>query len=543
MKRNVKILDCTLRDGGRIIDCAFPQFHIDAILRYLTDAKIDIIEIGFLRGNFEYRGNSTFFTDMEQARKCVPKNKGNSQYVLFADYGAEYNGWDFTKLPECDGETITGIRLGFRKNDLEAATETMRLIQNKGYQLFLQLIETRSYSDLEFLRALEKINRIRPSLVGIVDTYGRMYKDDLTRYYSLAAHNLDEHVTIGLHTHNNMQLSFSFAQEIIEMSMGTRNIVLDATLYGMGKGAGNLNTELIVDYLNNRYGDHYGFDSICDAIDEHILWIRTAHNWGYSVPNLMAGIFSAHPNNVSHLLDKRRLQTKDIRYILSKVDSEIRKRYDYDNLDKMYLEYSSSKYNDTENTTLLKNAFQGRTVLVIVFGKTSRTYSEEILRFIEEFKPIIVSVNHVYNESTPDYVFYGNHKRYKHGLFEASKIKRIITSNIPSEDAGDIIVDYNKVVSVGYPSYDNTTIMLLNMLRNIGVEKFAIAGLDGYSSDNRNDYSDEILSHNTPNGFPDEIINAELTALLKHFSVTLTNKHSLQFITPSRFQSIFEDRI
>jgi 4-hydroxy 2-oxovalerate aldolase len=539
MKQNIKILDCTLRDGGRIINCAFPQFHIDGILRGLTDAGIDIIEMGFLRGNVAYSGNSTFFTDIEQARKCVPPNKGNTQYVLFADYGEEYGGWDFNNLPECDGETITGIRLGFRKDDFEAATETMKRIQSKGYKLFLQLVETRNYSDLEFLRTLEKVNNIKPYAVGIVDTFGRMYKDDLVRYFSLADHNLDDDITIDFHTHNNMQLSFSFAQEIVAMSRGTRNIVLDATLYGMGKGAGNLNTELIVDYLNSRYGYNYDFDNICDVIDEHILWIKAEHDWGYSMPSLMSGMFSAHPNNVDYLIKMNRLQTKDIRHILSKVDAETRKRYDYVNLEKIYLEYSSSKCDDKENLGSLKNAMKGKPVLVVVFGGTSRIYSREIIQFIDENKPVIISVNHTYAEFPPDYVFYGNHRRYKNEILLSNRAKRIVTSNVLSEDVNDIVIDYNKVVSVGFPNYDNSTIMLLNMLYNIGVERIAIAGLDGYSDDKSSNFSDEIYSHNAPNEKSYEIRNNELKDLLKHFSLKLTGIHSVQFITPSRFQSIF----
>jgi len=539
MKRNVKILDCTLRDGGRVIDCAFPQFHIDGILRGLTKAGIDIIEIGFLRGNVTYNGNSTFFTDVEQAKKCLPKNKGNAQYILFTDYGGEYGGWDFHNLPECDG-TIIGIRLGFRKNDFNAAIETMQLIQNKGYLLFAQMVETKNYSDLEFLHTIEKINSINPYAVGIVDTFGRMYKNDLIRYYSMAEHNLNDNITIDFHTHNNMQLSFSFAQEIIEMSKGMRNIILDATLYGMGKGAGNLNTELVVDYLNSQCGYNYDFDSICDVIDDHIHWLKAEHNWEYSIPSLISGIYSAHPNNVSYLLKKNRLQTKDIRHILQRIAPETRKRYDYDNLEKVYLEYSSSKYEDAKNLESLKNAFQNRTVLVIVFGKTSLTYAKDILKFIENTFPIVISVNHIYKEALPDYVFYGNHKRYENEVFALNKIKRIITSNIPTNDSNDITVDFNKVVSVGYPNYDNSTIMLLNLLRNIDVRHFAIAGFDGYSEDAKDNFSNEIFSHYVQEERYFEIRNEELKILLKHFSDTLTDEQQVEFITPSRFQSLFE---
>jgi len=541
MNRNVKILDCTLRDGGRVIDCAFPQFHIDGIACGLTDAGIDIIELGFLRSGVNHSGNSTFFSKIEQARNCVPLNKGNTQYVLFADYGEEFGGWDFNNLPQCDGETITGIRLGFRKADFAAARETMHIIQNRGYNLILQMIETRNYSDMELVQTLMEMNTIKPKAVGLVDTFGRMYKDDLQRIYTLADHNLDDEITIDFHSHNNMQLSFSFAQEIVAMSKGKRNVILDATLIGMGKGAGNLNTELIVEYLNSRYGYTYDYDRILDTIEEHILWIKKEHDWGYSVPSLMSGLFSAHPNNVDYLLRKNRLQIKDIRYILSMIDPETRKRYDYDNIERIYHKLYSTKYDDTNNLKLLKEIISDRSVLVIVFGATSRDYSETIVKHIKENEPIVISINYIYPDHLPDFVFYGNQRRYKNKLPYDTNTRCIITSNINSCDDSDIIVDYSKVISVGCPNYDNTTIMLLNLMRNIGVENITLAGFDGYSKEISDTYSDKVISHSSPHQKDYEVSNEELKILLKNFAGSIVNKRSIKFLTPSRFQTIFRD--
>jgi 4-hydroxy 2-oxovalerate aldolase len=544
LNKNVKILDCTLRDGGRVIDCAFPQFHIEGIIDKLTQAGTDIIEIGFLRGKCPQNADSTFFTKMEHAREFVPVQKNNSMYVLFADYGEEYDGWDFNNLPKCDEKTITGIRLGFRKKDFQSARDTIRLIQDKGYKLFLQMIDTTNYSELEFVQTLQTINTIKPYAVGIVDTFGNMYKDDLIKIYKLTDKNIENSITIDFHTHNNMQLSFSLAQDIITMNDEKRKIILDSTLDGMGKGAGNLNTELIANYMNSKYGYCYDFDFICDAVDEHILWIKNNHNWGYSVANLISGIFSAHPNNVTHLLKKNRLKTKDIRHVFSMINpSERLKRYDYDNLDKTYFEYSAVAYDDKKNLKLLTEVFCGKTVLVVVFGKTSKTYRCEILQYIEEYKPIVISVNHTYKEYKPDYVFYGNHRRYKTNKFNKSDVKCIVTSNIPAEDRdeSDIVVYYSSLVSVGYQDYDNSTIMLINLLRNVGVERFVFAGFDGYSNDVQNDFSNEILFHNAPQE-NDDSRNEKTKKLLKNFANFLTEKHSVQFITPSIFETIFQEQ-
>lgn len=448
--------------------------------------------------------------------------------------------WDFGKLPACDGETITGIRLGFRKEDFKTAKGTMRLIQEKGYKLFMQMVETRDYTDLEYVTTLKAVNEVKPFAVGIVDTFGTMYKDDLARIYTLADHNLDDEITIDFHSHNNMQLSFSFAQEIIEMSRGKRKIMLDATLSGMGKGAGNLNTELIVECLNSRYGYTYDFDCILDTIDQHIPWIAKENAWGYSIPSLMSGIFSSHPNNVDYLLKQNRLATNDIRYILSMVDAKTRKRYDYDNIDRLYLEYSSSTYDDRKSLALLKDALKEKTALVVVFGATSRTYKEDVLRFIREKAPVVFSVNHIYPEYEPDFAFFGNHRRYRNLTTEDLSVRRVVTSNLSSEHAGDIVVNCNKVISVGYPNYDNSTIMLLNLLRNLGVEDIALAGLDGFSAEARENYANVILSHNEFSEKEADARNEQLKALLRHFAETLKDRRSVRFVTPSRFAPVFE---
>jgi len=539
MKQNIKILDCTLRDGGRIINCEFSQFHINGIIRELNRAKIDIIEVGFLRSKMKYNDNSTFFTEMDQLYDILQAKDKYAEYVLFTDYGEEYGGWDFNKLPPCDDNTVKGIRLGFRKNDLDSAINTMRLIKDQGYNLYIQMIETLNYSDLDFLRALEKINALGPYAVGIVDTFGRMYKNDLLRFYTLADHNLFDNIYIDFHTHNNMQLSFALAQEVVTLSHGKRNLILDATLNGMGKAAGNLNTELIVDYLNRQYGYNYDFDAVCDAIDDHILWIKKEHFWGYSLPDLMSGIFSSHPNNVNYLQSKNRLRSKDIRYILSMVDAETRKRYDYDNLDQVYYNYSSSKYDDNENLQLLKSLLFNKTVLIIVFGKSIRDYSEKIKNFINSYNPVIIGINHSYKEYQPDFVFYGNHRRYCNDNIITNRTRKIVSSNISTNGKEEIVVEYCKLVSVGFRNYDNSTIMLLNLLRNIGVSDIFIAGLDGFTNNESENYYDEIFSHNSIIDENDEIRNEELKMLLKEYRSSLKKNQYVRFVTPSRFESLF----
>ena len=348
MMKNIHILDCTLRDGGRIIDCAFPDKEIQDISNRLSDAKIDIVEVGFLRDwrNVEYKGNSTFFTDVDQIRPFVDKSKKRTMYVAFIDYGM----FDFDSLKPYDGTSIDGIRFGFTKKDYtEHYADIIRsaeIIKKCGYKLFVQGVNSLNYSDKEILELVEMINDIKPYSFGIVDTYGAMYIDDVDRIFSLIDHNMDPQICINFHSHNNYQLSFGFAQEVIRLSKGIRNIIIDATLNGMGKVAGNLNTELIVDYLVRKLHYDYEFEDILDIIDDYIYKYSIDHDWGYSIPGMMAGIYKSHPNNIIYLTEKFRLATKDISNLLSMIEPAARQRYDYDNIEKLYIEYVEDKVDD-----------------------------------------------------------------------------------------------------------------------------------------------------------------------------------------------------
>ena len=115
--KNVRVLDCTLRDGGRIIDCAFDNQEILEISNRLAEAKIDIIEIGFLRDGrkVQYKGNSTFFTDVEQIRPFINKENKNTIYAAFIDFGM----CDIDNLKPFDGTSIDAIRFGFTKNNYD----------------------------------------------------------------------------------------------------------------------------------------------------------------------------------------------------------------------------------------------------------------------------------------------------------------------------------------------------------------------------------------------------------------------------------------
>lgn len=543
--KNVRILDCTLRDGGRIIDCAFPDAHTKDISQRLTDAKIDIVEVGFLRDwrNVNYSGNSTFFTDVDQIRPFVDRSQSNTMYVAFVDYGM----FDFDSLKPFDGTSIDGIRVGFVKKNLKNNYDDLiagfKRVKEMGYKLFIQGVNSLGYSDKELLEIVEMVNDIKPYSFGIVDTYGAMYIDDVQRIYNLIDHNMDKGICINFHSHNNFQLSFAFAQEIINLSRGTRRVIIDATLNGMGKCAGNLNTELIVDFLVRKMYYCYDFDGILDIIDDYMYGLKKDHNWGYSIPAVMAGIYKSHPNNVIYLTEKFRLKTKDIKYIISMIDQELRQTYDYDNIQKLYTEYNHTKVDDKEASALIEKMLSDREILVILPGKSIVEYREKIDSIIEERNPVVVSVNFITDivDDRNRIVFFGSEKRYKKFADEREGETAIVVSNIVSDCDKDLIVNYESLIERDNDDFDNTMMMLLNLLRKFGINKMMIAGFDGYSSKGNNYFNKEKFEGGRfESKF--ESITTNMRKMLKKYSKGLERIDDIRFITPSLYQDIFEHK-
>lgn len=539
--KNVRVLDCTLRDGGRIINCAFPDQEIKEISNRLAEAKIDIVEVGFLRDwrKVNYQGNSTFFTDVDQIKPFVNKEKKNILYTAFIDFGM----CDIDSLKPYDGTSIDAIRFGFTKRNYDQSKEEVlrwiNVIKEKGYKLFIQGVNSLNYTDRELLEIVDMVNSVAPYSFGIVDTYGAMYMDDVDRIYGLIDHNMNPDICINFHSHNNYQLSFAFAQEVIKLSgTGSRQIIIDGTLGGMGKVAGNLNTELIVDYLVRKKHYDYEFEDILDMIDDYIYKYSLSHKWGYSTAAMMAGVYKSHPNNIIYLTEKFRLDTKDIGKILSMIDPATRQRYDYDNIQRLYTEYVAEKVDDHDAIQNLKQLMEGKEVFIMVPGNTLNTNRDQIDNYIVTNNPVVISVNFVADYPTA-YAFFGNQKRYARLKDKRLNRKVIVASNISSDDSSDIIVNYHSIINRGYTYFENSTIMLLNLLKRINPQRITIAGFDGFSEDKDKNYSDNSFqSERHITEF--DMLNKEITKMFTEIVDTMYPTCDFKMVTPSKFMPVID---
>ena len=265
----ISLLDCTLRDGGYINDWNFGRHTIKDILKKLVEAEVDYAEVGFLR-NCEYDPDKSLFNNCAELAGILPENRGKTRFTAMA----LHNKYDVSRLEPYDGKTIDAVRVTFHDYDIDEGLSFIRKVKEKGYKVFINPINIMGYSDSMILRLLDKVNELHPYAFSIVDTFGSMMKEDMLRIYSLIEHNLDKSIVIGVHLHENLALSYSLAQDFINMKSSERECVIDASMLGMGRAPGNLCMELIMDYMNKKQEGSYNVNPILDGIDDHIARLK-----------------------------------------------------------------------------------------------------------------------------------------------------------------------------------------------------------------------------------------------------------------------------
>lgn len=525
----IKVLDCTLRDGGYINDWNFGEKSIRRMINLLTDAEVDIIECGFLSNKQEYDSEKSVFDTIDRFVKFIPQNKRKSKYVCMVNYG-EYTVED---IPQYDGTSVDGIRVAFHKEDVEGVIDFCRKISKKGYMLFIQPMVTINYSDMELLKLIEAFNEIKPYAFYMADSFGVMKKNDLLRMFYLIDKNLDSGIYIGYHSHNNLQLAYSNAQALVEVNTQRKRII-DSSVFGMGRGAGNLNSELFVQYLNDTVRTNYKVYPLLQMIDEILNKIYSVHYWGYSLPHYLSSTCNCHPNYASYLVDKNTLTVKSISEILAAITMEKKNCCDKKYIEDLYLNYQKHHIDDESSIMKLTTIFNGKHIIVIAPGPSIEKHNEEISNLINQKDTIAVSVNFISDMFECDFAFVSNEKRFEH-LVESKKLndremKLILTSNISSGYPNEINVNYIDLLNNTYAVKDNSTLMLLKLLLKLNVKEVSLAGFDGYAYDNIDNYVDKDMLLISSN----KVVRDFNIGIIKVLS-DLYRKIDIKFITPTKY--------
>lgn len=534
MTPRIQLLDCTLRDGGYVNDWKFGSDNLCSILSRLVDSKVDIVEIGFLDERRPFDANRSIMPDTLSVDKIYGKvNERPPMMVGMIDYGT----CGLAHIQPCSESILDGIRVIFKKYRMHEAMEFCAQVKALGYKVFSQLVSITSYTDSELLEVVELANQVKPYALSMVDTYGLLSPDKLRHIASILDKNLSKEIIMGFHGHNNLQLAFANTMTFVDEISPKRDIVADASLYGMGKSAGNLPIELIVPYLNEKYGKNYSLGSILEAIDESVMDFYRETPWGYKMYFYLCAHNGVHPDYVKQFQAKPDLSVSALNEVLSRIDPVDNKLlYDKATGEKAFEQYRAEKYDDAGNIERLKEHLaQKQAILLIGPGPNIALQRDIVERFIEAGDPLMISVNYIPKNLSIDSVFVTKSSRYleiTEELMEERErlIKIIATSNVePKRDRFSFTFSREPLLEKGQSIADNSMLMLLRLLRQCGVQKVYLAGFDGYS-DREDNYFNPSMEYS--------FIRNQANQMNSHIREVLEKEYAdmeLNFLTFSRY--------
>lgn len=533
---NVQLLDCTLRDGGYVNNWNFGYNTTICILDRLIEAGVDIIEVGFLDERENLNLNRTIQPDSRSLDTLLAEViPGETMLVAMIDYGT----CSIEHILPCNESKIDGIRVIFKRPKMKDAILFGKELSELGYKVFLQIVSITDYSDKDIIDFIKLANEADPYAVSMVDTYGLMHKEKMLRYFSLLDQNLNAEICIGYHSHNNFQLAYANTCELIKFA-AKHDIIVDGTVYGIGKSAGNAPLELLAMYLNENHGKRYELNQILEVIDTNILRIYQQKQWGYSLHYFLSASNNCHPNYINYLLSKKTLSVASINEIASNIPDEFKLNYNQRCVEELYRDFQKKIELMGASFLELQRTLSSQRILIIGPGPTIASHQKEIECYINNYRPIIISTNFVPPNYSVDYLFISNAKRYNmlSSIFRklSDKVAIIASSNITTTGKPfDYLISYEEFLDNDLFIEDNALIMLLKALCRSDdylPSSIALAGFDGFAQKSNHSYFDEFMELGNDYLHMSKVNDAIIKRLPE-----FRGKTNIIFLTPSLYES------
>lgn len=283
----LKVLDCTIRDGGLMNKHLFSDEFVRGIHRALAQAGIDYMEIGYKadKALFDADEYGQWKTcDDEDVKRFFGDDDPGIKLSVMADVGRT-NQKDILEKRE---SLIDLIRVACYIHQIPAALDMVKHAKDKGYEVSVNLMAISTVPEFELNKGLELIGKSETDMLYLVDSFGSLYFeqiDDLLRRYRAV---MSEGKQVGIHAHNNQQMAY--ANTVYAAIHGAT--LLDSTIDGLGRGAGNCPTELLLGFLRNP---KFKQRPLIEAVERWTLPLRQQVDWGYSIPYMITGQMNQHP--------------------------------------------------------------------------------------------------------------------------------------------------------------------------------------------------------------------------------------------------------
>lgn len=298
---DIKVVDCTLRDGGLVNDFFFTEEFVKELYQANIKAGVDYMEFGYKASkemfDVDKFGKWKFCNDKD-IRAVVGDNKTDMKIAVMADVGR----CDFKQdILNKKDSPVDLVRIATYINTIPAAVEMIEDCTKKGYETTVNIMAISKSNDADIDAALELLCQSSVGTVYLVDSYGSLYPEQIRRLCDKYLEVADKYgKKVGIHAHNNQQLAFANTTEAIIKGVS----YLDATVSGLGRGCGNCPSELLLGFLKNP---KYRINPILKFIEAQIVPLRESGVvWGYDVPYLLTGLLNQHPKTAIQFMKEKR---------------------------------------------------------------------------------------------------------------------------------------------------------------------------------------------------------------------------------------------
>lgn len=528
--RKINVLDVTLRDGGCVNNFNFGQVYMEKILKAQEESGVEIIEMGYIDEKSGSTSGRTQYISDQVIPECILKNKKPGvTYVAMMDFG-KFNPENLAPRSE---KSIDGLRVAFHKKDMHNMVSVCKTVLAKGYKVFIQPMITLRYTDTELLELINIVNTELSEASGfyIVDTFGEMRPNDIARAMNLVDHNLMPSMPMGFHSHNNIQMSYSNACAMLQFPTN-RELMIDSSIMGMGKGAGNLNTELLLEHLNVFYGKNYNLNPLLEVMDKVINQLHSEFYWGYAPEYYLSSANHCTPSYASHFYNKHQLPIDQVAELLGMIEEHKKISFDKNYAEELWRSYNESKQvDDSAVVEEMKSLVADKKVLLVAPGKSILSHKDEINGLIASEDVLSIGLN-LTEPFAVDMQMTTRQDVYEAAVNAGKAV--ITTSNVSKGARGDVkVLNYKNWIEVSDGrTHDSSSVIILNLLKACGAKTIYLAGLDGFMVNINENYSDPNLRH------PVTVEQVERrNAYYKRFIASVAAEGiEIKFITPSKYE-------
>jgi 4-hydroxy 2-oxovalerate aldolase len=311
-RKEIKVLDCTIRDGGLMNAHKFTDDFVQKVFQAVNDSGIDYIELGYKADESQYNradyGPMKFCSEKDLAA-VVGKQEKKCKISVMVDIGRV----DPNDIIPRSESLVDMMRVASYVKDIDKAINLVNLIKGKGYETTINIMAISHARETDLDEALEQIeNESGVDVVYLVDSFGALYSEQIA-YMAKKYKSYLKTREIGIHAHNNQQLAFANTIEAIIQNVN----YLDGTIFGIGRAAGNCPLELLLGFLKNP---KFNIRPIIELLGKEFVGLQDEIEWGYTIPYMLTGILDVHPRAAMEL--SKTAQKNDFLSFYNKLTTE-----------------------------------------------------------------------------------------------------------------------------------------------------------------------------------------------------------------------------